>query len=342
MGSADVVPGVSGGTIARVLGIYERLVTIVHQGAKTLGRLVKLDVDGARREFLKVEWWWVLSLLAGIVAAVLALASLLDRLLEDHPEVMSAIFAGLVVASIWVAWGNLRTRDATRMTILVGVGVAAAVVLGFRSDASDDPAWWMLVGGGAVAICAGILPGISGSFTLLMFGLYDHVIGAIDERGRLPEPGAFAIGAPSGPVGRKEKSVSWLLRRSPAAMRFAPKAVSMLAVSERARPVSSITERWVVPGVPGLGSGAWSRPSRRGGSPARSRRSRSKTALSAIRWRVPGTGGRAIMSFSPRLSFSRTIRWGNWSRNSRPQSGRLWRRRRRYGVVPNKVRYITE
>lgn len=210
MGSADVVPGVSGGTIALVLGIYERLVTNVHQGAKTLGRLVKLDVDGARREFLKVEWWWVLSLLAGIVAAVLALASLLDRLLEDHPEVMSAIFAGLVVASIWVAWGNLRTRDATRMTILVGVGVAAAVVLGFRSDASDDPAWWMLVGGGAVAICAGILPGISGSFTLLMFGLYDHVIGAIDERD-LETIALVGVGAVVG-LALFSSGLDWLLR----------------------------------------------------------------------------------------------------------------------------------
>lgn len=210
MGSADVVPGVSGGTIALVLGIYERLVANVHQGAKTLGRAVRLDLDGARREFLKVEWWWIFSLLAGIVIAVLALASLLDRLLEDHPEVMSAIFAGLVTASIWVAWGNLRNRDATRMTIMAVAGVAAALVLGLRTDATGDPAWWMLVGGGAIAICAGILPGVSGSFTLLMLGLYDHVIDAIDERD-LGTIALVGIGAVVG-LALFSSGLDWLLR----------------------------------------------------------------------------------------------------------------------------------
>lgn len=210
MGSADVVPGVSGGTIALVLGIYERLVANVHQGAKALGRAVRLDLDGARRELLKVEWWWISSLLAGIVTAVVALASLLDRLLEDHPEVMSAIFAGLVTASIWVAWGNLRNRDATRMTIMAVTGVAAAVVLGLRTDATGDPAWWMLVGGGAVAICAGILPGVSGSFTLLMLGLYDHVIDAIDQRD-LRTIALVGIGAVVG-LALFSSGLDWLLR----------------------------------------------------------------------------------------------------------------------------------
>ncbi len=210
MGSADVVPGVSGGTIALVLGIYERLVANVHQGAKALGRVVRLDLDGARRELLRVEWWWILSLLGGIVLAVLALASLLDRLLEDHPEVMSAIFAGLVTASIWVAWGNLRNRDSTRMTIMAATGVVAALVLGLRTDATGDPAWWMLVGGGAVAICAGILPGVSGSFTLLMLGLYDHVIDAIDER----ELGTIALVGIGAVVGLAlfSSGLDWLLR----------------------------------------------------------------------------------------------------------------------------------
>ena len=144
------------------------------------------------------------------MVAVLALASLLDRLLEDHPEVMSAIFAGLVTASIWVAWGNLRNRDATRMTIMAVAGVVAAVVLGFRTDATGDPAWWLLVAGGAIAICAGILPGVSGSFTLLMLGLYDHVIDAIDER----ELGTIALVGIGAVVGLAlfSSGLDWLLR----------------------------------------------------------------------------------------------------------------------------------
>ncbi|MEM9034630.1 MAG: DUF368 domain-containing protein [Actinomycetota bacterium] len=209
MGSADVVPGVSGGTIALVLGIYERLVGNVHQGAKALGRLVRGDVRGFVVEFRRIEWWWIASLGAGIVLAVLVLASILDQLLEDHPEVMSAIFAGLVVASIWVAWGNLRNRDTTRLAIIAGVGVVAAVVLGLRTDTNDDPAWWFLIIAGAIAICAGILPGISGSFTLLMLGLYDHVIDAIDERD-LATIALVGIGAVVG-LALFSSALDWLL-----------------------------------------------------------------------------------------------------------------------------------
>lgn len=209
MGSADVVPGVSGGTIALVLGIYERLVGNVHQGAKALGRLVRGDVRGFVVEFRRIEWWWIASLGAGIVLAVLVLASILDQLLEDHPEVMSAIFAGLVVASIWVAWGNLRNRDTTRLAIIAGVGVVAAVVLGLRTATNDDPAWWFLIIAGAIAICAGILPGISGSFTLLMLGLYDHVIDAIDERD-LATIALVGIGAVVG-LALFSSALDWLL-----------------------------------------------------------------------------------------------------------------------------------
>lgn len=210
MGSADVVPGVSGGTIALVLGIYERLVANVHQGAKSLGRLVRGDLSGFVRELRRVEWWWVASLGAGIVLAVLVLASVLDRLLEDHPEVMSAIFAGLVTASIWVAWENLRNRDATRLAIIAGVGVVAALVLGLRTDTNDSPSWWFLIIAGAIAICAGILPGISGSFTLLMLGLYDYVIEAIDERD-LATIALVGVGAVVG-LALFSSALDWLLR----------------------------------------------------------------------------------------------------------------------------------
>lgn len=209
MGSADVVPGVSGGTIALVLGIYERLVGNVHQGAKALGRLARGDLRGTLAQLRRIEWWWIASLGAGIVAAVLVLASILDQLLEDHPEVMAAVFAGLVVASIWVAWGNLRNTDATRLTIIAVVGVVAAVVLGLRTEANDDPAWWFLIVAGAIAICAGILPGISGSFTLLMLGLYDHVIGAIDERD-LATIALVGVGAVVG-LALFSSALDWLL-----------------------------------------------------------------------------------------------------------------------------------
>ncbi len=94
------------------------------------------------------------------------------------------------------------------------------------------------------------------------------MVGDMDERGRLPGATAFAIGVPSSASGRKEKSVSWLLRRKPTAMRPEPKAVSIEAVMLTASPSASTAETCVVPGRSRGASGAYSRPSRKGGSPA--------------------------------------------------------------------------
>lgn len=209
MGAADIVPGVSGGTIALVLGIYERLVRNVRTGASSLGHLVRFDIPGFWGTLRKVEWSWLVPLAVGLLAAVVSLSSFLDHQLEANPEIMSAIFFGLVVASIWVAWGNLRNRDATRMIVLAGTAVAAFFVLGLRTESTDDPAFWFLILAGAIAICAGILPGVSGSFTLLMLGVYDHVIEAVDER-QLGTIALVGIGAIVG-LAAFSQLLDWLL-----------------------------------------------------------------------------------------------------------------------------------
>jgi len=189
MGAADVVPGVSGGTVALVLGIYHRLVASVQAASASLGTLVKGDASGALRRFRSVEWGFVLSLLAGIGLAVLTLAHLIETLLEDRPVEMAGLFLGLVAGSVVIAWGLLQRTDALRLAIMAAAGVATFVLLGLSKGTTedavtqiDDPARWAFFVAGAIAICAMILPGISGSFLLVVMGMYGAVLGAVTDR----------------------------------------------------------------------------------------------------------------------------------------------------------------
>jgi putative membrane protein len=182
MGSADVVPGVSGGTVALVLGIYDELVGAVRQGTRGLAALLRGRFRQAWDELLAVDWGFLGTLLLGVASAVVVLAGLLERLLEEQPVLLSAAFLGLVAGSVVVAAEEVR--QPTRRTWVIGVGSAVAtfLLLGLRAGTLDDPSALVLFGGGALAICAMILPGVSGSFLLLLVGLYDVVLSAVDDR----------------------------------------------------------------------------------------------------------------------------------------------------------------
>jgi putative membrane protein len=183
MGCADIVPGVSGGTIALVLGIYERLVAQVRAGAGALARFLRLDVGTGWQQARDLQWRFLLPLLAGILVAIASLSALLERLLEEQPVLLSGLFLGLVAGSVVVARREFR-GDVTPRHVVVGVVTAVVVFvgLGFRTGGFDDPALAVLALGGAIAVCAMILPGISGSFLLLLMGLYEPVIRAISAR----------------------------------------------------------------------------------------------------------------------------------------------------------------
>lgn len=190
MGSADIVPGVSGGTVALVVGIYDRLIHNVSQGAHALKDLLTGNVSDFAITIRRIEWVWLVSLLAGILAAIFALSSVIERLLDEQPVRMAGLFFGLIVGSIWVASRLLDRVDTVSVFLVVGVGGAMFLLLGLRSDTevADDAAevvtrsWWVFLLSGAVAICAMILPGISGSFILVMLGMYTEVLGAVNDR----------------------------------------------------------------------------------------------------------------------------------------------------------------
>lgn len=197
MGSADVVPGVSGGTVALVLGIYERLVATIHHCASAAGHLLQADLRGVRERLRQVEWAFILPLLGGIAVAFVTLARVIEVLLEDHPVELAAVFFGLVAASGWVALGYLKEPDARLIPVALVSAVITFLVLGLRGDDVTDPSLLVVFGAGALAICAMILPGISGSFILLMIGLYEYMIGALNDRDLLVA-GVFILGAAIG------------------------------------------------------------------------------------------------------------------------------------------------
>lgn len=193
MGAADVVPGVSGGTIAVLVGIYERLVHAISMASKALGNLLRLRFREAGQRLREIDWGLILPLVVGIGVAIFTLAGVITTLLEDYPEAMAGVFSGLVAASAWVAWRMIRRPSGTSVGIVVVVAVITFLVLGLKGGAIADPSWLVLFGAGAIAICAMILPGISGSFLLLMLGMYDFVITAVDARD-FPVLGVFALG----------------------------------------------------------------------------------------------------------------------------------------------------
>ena len=205
MGSADIVPGVSGGTIALILGIYRAFVANLRAGAHAL----KLLVTGKGRDGLAaivaIDWWFIIPLGAGAGAAFLVLRHPMEDLLVERPEGVAAVFTGLVVASCYLVWRDLTRRDPARLGIVALVAVLAFWLLGFQNGVVSDPSLPLFAATGAVAICAMILPGISGSFIMLMLGMYAAVLG-----GSAAELGVFLVGAIIG-LALFSSVLNWLL-----------------------------------------------------------------------------------------------------------------------------------
>lgn len=211
MGAADIVPGVSGGTVALVLGIYRRLVASIRTGAGALAALLRLDVGAFLDRLRAVEWRFLAPLLVGVASAVIALSHLIESLLEHHPVRMSALFFGLVAGSIVVAWRLIGERDRPRLLVLLAVALVTFWLLGYSAGTIVDPPWWAFLLGGSVAICAMILPGISGSFILLMMGMYAPVLGAVNDR-QLLALGVLIVGVVVG-LGAFSTLLNLLLER---------------------------------------------------------------------------------------------------------------------------------
>ena len=197
MGAADVVPGVSGGTIAVVLGIYERLLGALRGVAAGAGRLLRGDWRGCRRRLATVDWWLVVPLLVGILGTIVLLASVIETQLHERPETMAGLFCGLVAASAVSACRLFEWRGAFQAGLMAVSAAATFALLGLQSGPVADPSLPVLAGAGAVAVCAMILPGISGAFLLLMLGMYGAVITIVTDT-RYGDAAVFLAGAAVG------------------------------------------------------------------------------------------------------------------------------------------------
>lgn len=176
MGAADVIPGVSGGTIAFIMGIYDEFVGSI---ASINATALKLLFKGKFREFWKhINGGFLLSIFVGIITSVLLLAGLMQYLLNNFPIQTWAFFFGLIVASsLFIlrgvsGWG-LKEAAFTALGIVLGVAVCT-----LSPTETPDGLWFVFISG-AIAICAMILPGISGSFILLILGKYQFMMSAV-------------------------------------------------------------------------------------------------------------------------------------------------------------------
>jgi len=178
MGAADVVPGVSGGTIAFISGIYEELIETIHK--LDLGFFKLWKKSGFKTAWNTYNLTFLLALFSGVIVSILSLAKLITWLLADHPILVWSFFFGLVVASIlFVGKQITQWNFKTVVAIVLAAGLALFITLA-KPIGSPESSWFLFVAG-FIAIIAMILPGISGAFILLLLGAYSPVIATLAQ-----------------------------------------------------------------------------------------------------------------------------------------------------------------
>ena len=180
IGLANIIPGVSGGTIALITGIFERLINAIKSfGISSLTLLIK----GRFKEFAKkTDLYFLISLIAGVFCAIVLLARVFDYMFNVYPVFIWSFFFGLILASVFFV-GKTIEKWCTAVTICFILGTALAISFTFLTPASQNNGFLYLVLCGVVAVCSMILPGLSGSFVLILMGNYHLVaIEAINNR----------------------------------------------------------------------------------------------------------------------------------------------------------------
>ncbi|ENM5741632.1 DUF368 domain-containing protein [Vibrio metoecus] len=176
MGAADVVPGVSGGTIAFITGIYDTLLESIRRINPSLVGVLK--AQGVAGAFRHVNGWFLITLFGGIFTSIATLAKLISWLLVAHPVPIWSFFFGLIVVSVWHMLRQVEQKTFSRLLWLIA-GALFAYGITVLKPLHLEPTYLNVMLSGAIAICAMILPGISGSFILLLIGMYAPVLGAV-------------------------------------------------------------------------------------------------------------------------------------------------------------------
>lgn len=208
MGAADVVPGVSGGTVALITGIYNELLNSLKN--LTPGSLLVWKRSGFRAFWSHINAGFLLSLFFGMALSIKTLATVITTALDDYPLMIWGLFSGLILASLILL---IRKQSRWVLWDYVGFVVGALFVIGVKlttpTALPGEP--WIVFLGGFIAICAMILPGISGSFILLLFGLYPVILAAV-ENTNVALLASFLVGCVCGLL-VFARALSWLLDR---------------------------------------------------------------------------------------------------------------------------------
>tara|TARA_R110002074_G_scaffold175400_10_gene338635 strand:+ start:3820 stop:4743 length:924 start_codon:yes stop_codon:yes gene_type:complete len=180
MGAADVVPGVSGGTIAFISGIYEELLNSI--SSFNFGLIKVFKKEGIKAVWKKVNGNFLAALFVGIFISIISLAKLIESLLENHPVLIWSFFFGLVLASIIYVGKQITKWNLGSFVLLILGALTAYYITTLNPMVSENSSPWFLFLAGMIAICAMILPGISGSFILVLLGAYKPVLNAVNNR----------------------------------------------------------------------------------------------------------------------------------------------------------------
>jgi putative membrane protein len=179
MGAANVIPGVSGGTMALILGIYEELIDAIRSINLRFLRLITLFK--IREAITSVSWTFLLPLGLGILLATFSLAEVLSWLLDSYPVIVWSFFFGLILSSVITV---SRVVKKWRITTIVAIAfgtIAAYFLFGVMPVATPNAPWFIFVSG-FIAICAMILPGISGAYILVLLGKYRYILEALNNK----------------------------------------------------------------------------------------------------------------------------------------------------------------
>jgi len=208
MGAADVVPGVSGGTIAFITGIYEELISSIKSvNIEALKLLVRFRFSALWKS---INGNFLLAVFAGILVSIFSLARLLEFLMENHPVMIWAFFFGLILASAIVVTRKIKRWKPAQIAGLLAGTVIMFFVTRFTPAQTSDAYWYVFLAG-AIAICAMILPGISGAFILLILGKYRFILEAVGDF-NIPVLLVFGLGIITGLLSFANL-LSWLFRK---------------------------------------------------------------------------------------------------------------------------------
>jgi len=208
MGAADVVPGVSGGTIAFISGVYEELIATLN--SINLNSLKTLKLQGVSATWKKINGNFLLALFGGILLSILSLSKLVAWLLLEEPVLLWAFFFGLVLASIIFVLKKINQWNSAVFLGLILGGVFAYQLTQLNALGNSDSNWYLFLSG-AIAICAMILPGISGAFILVILGSYANVLQALNDKD-IAKITIFMTGALIG-ILSFSRLLKWLFKR---------------------------------------------------------------------------------------------------------------------------------